>query len=76
MAKQPNYREIATLIRERKPFVHQHSMRANLVGNEYLIFSYQTLIATLNTVTGEKWLNDRKYSVTTSKQQTIVKANL
>lgn len=39
----------------------------------YKIYSYSTLIYAENLQTGEKWLNPHKYSVTTSKQQNIIR---
>ena len=73
----PNYREIEKdLIPNRKTFKHSYSMSAYNNGKEYLIYSYQTLIAEINLETGEIKINPNKYSRTTSKQQTIIKRAL
>ena len=73
----PNYKQIENdLIPNRKPFTHSTSMTAYNNGKEYLVYSYQTLIAEINLETGEIVLNPNKYSVTTSKQQNLVKRAL
>lgn len=40
---------------------------------KYLVFSYSTLIASYDYNTEEFWVNPRKYSVTTSRQQNLIK---
>jgi hypothetical protein len=71
---QPNYKQVAELIADRMPFKHGHSMRAeyNYLGI-YCVYSYATLIATYDTVSRKWWINENKYSVTTSKQQNIIR---
>jgi hypothetical protein len=69
----PNYKQIREeLIPNRQSFKHGHSMSAYNNGKEYLIYSYRTLIASVNLETGEVELNPNKYSVTTTKQQNLV----
>jgi hypothetical protein len=45
-------------------------------GKEYLIYSYRTLIAIIDLESGKIELDGSKYSVTTSKQQNLVKRAL
>lgn len=75
-AKAPNYREIETLIRDFKPFKHASSMSAYNNGKEYLIYSYRTLICSVNLEDGKIDFDASKYSVTTSKQQSLIKRAL
>lgn len=70
---QPNYKQVAELIAERKPFTHAHSMRAEVHADSYRVYSYSTLIATYTYDTGAWWLNETKYSPTTSKQQSLIR---
>lgn len=69
----PNYKEVEQLLAERKPFKHAHSMRAEYSGDTYEVYSYRTLIAKYDTAENTWWLNENKYSVTTSKQQSILR---
>lgn len=67
-----NYQQIKAALTNLEPFTG-NSLRGERWGNEYRVISYQTLIATNNTDTGEKWVSPRKYSLTTTKQQNIIK---
>ena len=70
----PNYKDIEGLLATHTPFKHAHSMRAEgnvATGGDYRVYSYSTLIATY--INGEWSLNENKYSVTTSKQQNILR---
>jgi len=69
----PNYREVEVLLRESKPFTHSRSMRARISGDEYLVYSYDTLIAWRKLDTGEAWLSPAKHSRTTTRQQNIIR---
>lgn len=69
----PNYKEVKDLIIAREPFKHGHSMKAVRTSEAYEIFSYSTLIATFNFETCAWWINENKYSVTTSKQQNLIR---
>lgn len=70
----PNYKEIErVLLPNYTPFTHAHSMSAVWSGDEYLVYSYRTLIASRNSATGETWIDPTKYSVTTSKQQNLIR---
>jgi len=73
----PNYKQIENdLIPNRKSFTHSDSMSAYNNGKEYLIYSYRTLIAIIDLESGKIELDGSKYSVTTSKQQNLVKRAL
>ena len=69
----PNYKEVQSLIEARKPFKHAHSMRAEITDTHYNIYSYSTLIASFDFEMCEWWMNEKKYSVTTSKQQNLIR---
>jgi hypothetical protein len=76
----PNYKEIETdYIPSFKPFKHGHSMRAevNKTDKEYNVYSYSTLLASINIETNQvTFLNLNKYSSTTSRQQSMLKRAL
>ena len=68
-------------IAETKPFrSHTDSLRGVLIGDEYRIFSYATLMAVVSlqgNARGEiTYLDQRQYSVTTSKHQGIIARGL
>ena len=69
----PNYKQIAELLAIRAPFNHSGTLTAYREGDEYRVLSYSTLIATYNLMDGTWWINPTKYSVTTSKQQGIIR---
>jgi hypothetical protein len=75
----PNYKEIENLLDTLTPFKHGKSMRAEItVDTEtqaviYTVYSYKTIIAEYNSLDDAWWVNPNKYSVTTSKQQNIVR---
>lgn len=65
------YRTIPSLIATRTPFKHgSHSAYID-TDNRYRVFSYSTEIATAKG--DEITFNDRKYSVTTSRLQNIIR---
>lgn len=71
-----NYREIPGLLRARAPF-EGNSMSATVSPSGlYEVWSYATVIATLDTRSGQKAFNDQKYSRTTSRHQNLVRENL
>jgi hypothetical protein len=49
------------------------NLRGEFCLGKYEIYSYWTLMATIEPSTGEVWVNDKKYSQTTSKQMRYVK---
>jgi hypothetical protein len=70
----PNYAQIEReLIPMLKPFKHSDSMSAKFEGDNYVVYSYSTIIAEFDTATGKWTFNETKYSVTTSRQQNLVK---
>lgn len=72
---QANYRSIPTLLRTQQPFEgNSMSARRDYTG-DYVVFSYATEIARV-TPDGQRIINDRKYSTTTSRHQNLVHANL
>lgn len=70
-----NYREIPAMVRNLEPFIG-NSMLAVRTDDSYIIFSYSTEIARVDLLSGEKEINETKYSSTTSRHQNIVRANL
>lgn len=69
----PNYKQIEELIGFKSNFKHGYSMSAERDGDEYVIWSYRTVIARYDLLNGKWWVNPNKYSVTTSKQQNIIR---
>lgn len=69
----PNYKQIETLIADKIEFKHGYSMSAQRTAYSYRIYSYTTCIARYDFESGEWWIDDKRYSVTTSKQQNIVR---
>lgn len=68
-----NYKTISTKVRNRENFKGNTMWGAWLNSTQYTIFSYSTPIAEIDTLTGKVWVNPRKYSVTTSKHQNIIR---
>jgi len=69
----PNYKEIRELLSCKAPFTHGYSMSAERLGDEYVVWSYRTIIARYDLLNGKWWIDPNKYSMTTSKQQSIVR---
>ncbi len=69
----PNYKQVEELIGFKENFKHGYSMSAETENGEYVIWSYRTVIARYNFNDGKWWINPNKYSVTTSKQQNIIR---
>nr|DAW17384.1 MAG TPA: hypothetical protein [Caudoviricetes sp.] len=67
-----NYRDIESKLANYQP-IRGNSLSAywDNLGN-YQVYSYQTLIATSHR-DGVNWLDARKYSVTTSRHQNLIK---
>jgi hypothetical protein len=71
---QPNYKQIETLLELHEPFKHGYSMSAERDElGVYYVYSYGTQIASYALTHGTWWINPNKYSVTTSKQQNIIR---
>ena len=72
MTKRISQHQAVEAIRNRRDFKAAALSGVNDGPNQYLVFSYSTVIARF--VEGEGWsLNERKYSPTTSRHQTIVR---
>jgi hypothetical protein len=67
-----NYAQIAAALATLQPFTG-NSLTAERVGDTYRVTSYRTQIAEWNLTTGEKWVSPTRYSVTTSKQQNLIR---
>ena len=68
-----NYKGIEKALEMCETFKHGESMRATREQGLYRVFSYNTEIARFNEIEGVWYVNPNKYSVTTSKQQNLVK---
>lgn len=66
-----NYETISRKLEKLEPFTG-NSLRGHWVGSSYIVVSYETNIAVFNS--GRAVINSRKYSVTTSKQQSKIRA--
>jgi hypothetical protein len=72
MTKRINQRQAVEAIRNHRDFKAAALSGVNDGPNQYIVLSYRTVIARF--VEGEGWsLNERKYSPTTSRHQTIVR---
>lgn len=78
-----SYNEIEASLRHRKPFTHNGSMSASTVmshcdacgeiNESYQVRSYSTPIYVECMGCGDKWINPTKYSMTTTRQQKLVR---
>lgn len=68
-----NYKDVESSLEMLETFRHGASMKATREGALYRVFSYDTEIARFNEIEGVWYVNPNKYSVTTSKQQNLVK---
>lgn len=66
------YATMPALLASRTPFKHGSCHAYTEANGNYVVFSYSTLIAGI-TASGVKTLNERKYSVTTSRLQNIIR---
>jgi hypothetical protein len=66
-----NYYAISDRLKNREPFTG-NSLRGFWDGDTYKVFSYNTLIATLESG-GPRWVSSTKYSNTTSRGQNLIK---
>lgn len=69
-----NYSQIKSAIANRQEFTGNSCAGRWLDRSEYVVFSYSTLIYSDDLMTGNKTLNARKYSVTTSRLQNLIRA--
>lgn len=65
------YATMPALIATKTPFVHGSCHAYIDTDGEYRIVSYSTLIA--QTISGSYWIDNRKFSMTTSRLQNIVR---
>lgn len=68
-----NYTQIKSAIANRQEFTGNSCAGRWLDKSEYVVFSYSTLIYSDDLITGKKTLNARKYSVTTSRLQNLIR---
>ena len=68
-----NYKDVESALEILEPFKHGHSMRATREHEWYRVYSYDTEIARYSQIEDTWYVNLNKYSVTTSKQQNLVK---
>jgi hypothetical protein len=68
-----NYKDVESALEILEPFKHGDSMKATREHGLYRVFSYSTEIARFNEIEDVWYVNPHKYSVTTSKQQNMVK---
>lgn len=68
-----SYRNMEHAIANRLEFTGNSCAGRWLDKSEYVVFSYSTLIYSDDLMTGKKTLNARKYSVTTSRLQNIIR---
>lgn len=66
------YSTIAAKLETLTPFDNRNSMSAEWDGDTFVVFSYRTAIATRD-LDGLTWINPERYSVTTSRQQNLVR---
>jgi hypothetical protein len=69
---QDNYKTIESKLRNREPF-NGNSLRAYWAGSDYRVISYSTMIAAYLADESKTYINDTKYSVTTSRHQNLVR---
>ena len=67
-----NYNTIATRLENRQNFTG-NSLRGFWDGETYKVWSYNTLIATLESGGGPRWVSPERYSNTTSRAQNLIK---
>ena len=68
-----NYKQVELALEVLEPFKHGNSMRAVSENGWYKVYSYDTQIARYSVIEDTWYVNPNKYSVTTSKQQGLVR---
>jgi len=68
-----NYRDIERAIAIGDTFTHNGTMTGVIENGNYNIYSYATKIYSRDLETCKEWLSTKKYSMTTSRQQNIIK---
>lgn len=71
---QCNYRQIEDRLELFQPF-RGNSMTGNWTADNetFVVWSYSTIIAEYDATTGNAWINHRRYSRTTSRQQNLIR---
>jgi len=67
-----NYKTIETKLANREPF-RGNSLTGYILGGIYYVDSYSTQIARVNINGASPWISPTKFSVTTSRQQNLIK---
>lgn len=67
-----NYKTIQNKLKRLDPF-RGNSMSAVIIGDEYTVFSYNTVIAKHDMNSWTYTINPEKYTVTTSRHQNLVR---
>ena len=68
-----NKRQLREMIEKKRPYIYNSSV-AVIKGNEYIIYSYETLMCVYNLVENKvTYFNNEYYSRTTSHLQNIIK---
>ena len=68
-----NKRQLREMIENKKPYIYNSSV-AVIKDNEYIVYSYETLMCVYNlTDNNITYFNDKYYSRTTSHLQNIIK---
>ena len=66
------YATIARKLDRLEPFDNKNSMSGRWEGDTFVVYSYRTVIAKASR-NGVRWLNSDRYSVTTSRQQALIR---
>lgn len=76
MASQVAYKQIPTLIAQGRTFQGNSMSGEKNSDGTYSVKSYRTVILEVIFGSGEAWLNEDKYSPTTSHHQNVCRAGL
>jgi hypothetical protein len=68
-----NYKDVESALERLDQFKYGQSMSARYTSGWYRVYSYETEIARYSLIEDTWYVNPNKYSVTTSKQQNLVK---
>jgi len=66
------YATIERKLHSMEPFDNKNSMSGRWERDTFVVYSYRTVIASYQRG-GSIWFNENRYSVTTSKQQNLVR---
>ena len=68
-----NYDQISKLLKVNEPFKGNSMSAVRGADGIYRVYSYSTVIGTYDIESGAVTLNEKKYSITTTKQQTLLR---